>query len=236
MTWRTDALAHAMSEGMREACGLVVIRHGREIYWPCRNVADTDEHFLIAPADYVAAEDAGEVIAVVHSHPGAPATPSEADRAGCEASRLPWHIVSTPCGHWYTIEPRGFTAPLVGRVFQHGTVDCYSLIRDWYRQERGVVLPDFHRAGEWWLRGESLYLDHFGTAGFVEWAGAPEVGDVLLMQILSPVPNHGAIYVGDGMVLHHLYGRLSSRDDWCGYLRKHTVKTLRYAQGNQALR
>ena len=50
----------------------------------------------------------------------------------CEASGLPWHIVGIPSEDWIRIEPTGFVAPLVGRGWSHGVLDCYSLVRDWF--------------------------------------------------------------------------------------------------------
>ena len=35
-----------------------------------------------------------------------------------------------------------------------------------------------------------------------------------------------AVYLGDGMILHHLYGRLSSRDVWGGYYQHVTTHVL----------
>lgn len=236
MTWRDRAIEAARQAYPREACGLVVVTNGKVRYWPCRNIAEGDEHFAIEPEDYAAADDAGEIIGVFHSHPDAGAEPSEPDLAGCEASGLTWHIFGMAGGAWREVEPSGYKAPLVGRQFQHGTMDCYTLIRDWYAQERGVTLPDYKRSQDWWHKGENLYLDNFQSAGFVEVSQGIEVGDILLMQIESPVPNHAGIYVGDDTILHHLQGRLSSRDLWDGLLRSKTVKVLRYAAGNQALR
>lgn len=227
MAWRSDALAHALREMPRESCGLVIVRKGREVYRPCRNLAQGADQFTIDPDDYEAAEAEGEIIAVVHSHPNISPEPSQADLVGCEASGLEWHIVNVPTGAWYSFKPSGYVAPLVGRVFSHGQLDCYAIVRDWYKQQRGIDLPDFVRHDDWWLRGENLYLDNFARAGF-ETCIALHEGAVLLMQIGSPVPNHAAIYLGDDMILHHLQGRLSSRDVYGGYWRKCTVRTLRY--------
>lgn len=228
MTWRDAALAHAMAELPREACGLLIIRKGREVYRPCRNIAAGDDQFTIAPDDYEAAEAEGEIVAVVHSHPYIPATPSQADLVSCEATGLEWHIVSVPNGAWHSFRPSGYVAPLVGRVFSHGVLDCYSIIRDWYRQERGIELMDFQRSDGWWNRGENLYLANFGRAGF-KVCDDLHVGAVLLMQIGGPVPNHAAVYLGDDQILHHVQGRLSSRDIWGGYWRKHCTHTLKYS-------
>lgn len=222
---------HAQAEYPREACGLIVVAKGRERYVPCRNVAKGSEHFVLPAEDYAAAEDIGEVVAVVHSHPDAPATPSEADLVSCEASCLPWHILSWPADDLRTIEPTGYEAPLVGRQFAHGVLDCYTLVRDWYQRNRGITLPDFPRRDDWWKHGEDLYMQHYAEAGFMrlEKQDEPELpGDVILMQLRSSVVNHAAVYLGDGLLLHHVHGRLSSRDVYGGYWREITRCVLRY--------
>lgn len=226
------ALAHAADEFPREACGLLIVQKGRETYIPCRNIGVGTDQFVIHPEDYVRADRLGEIVGVFHSHPHLPADPSQADKVACEASGLPWFIVSYPSGQWHETQPSGYMAPLVGRAWAHGVLDCYSVIRDWYRAERGIDLPNFDRFDEWWKRGQNLYLDNFGSVGF-EALGAVqsqdmEVGDVLLMQVASPVPNHAAIYLGDGLILHHLQGRLSSRDVYGGYWQKITTHILRH--------
>lgn len=225
--WRADALQHALRDAPREACGLVVVRKGREVYRACRNLAVQTDQFVLCPDDYAAAEAEGEVVGVVHSHPNASPLPSQADQVSCEATGLEWHIVNVPTGAWHSFKPTGYVAPLVGRVFSHGVLDCYAIIRDWYKQERGIVLMDFERHDGWWGKGQNLYLDNFGKAGFQR-CDTVHDGAVLLMQIGSPVPNHAAVYLGDNMILHHLQGRLSSRDIWGGYWQKHTTHILRY--------
>lgn len=232
--------AHAAEAYPRECCGLVLVVKGRERYLPCTNAAQGTEHFVLPAEEYAAAEEQGEIIAVVHSHPNAPAAPSQADLVSCEASGLQWHIVrvdlvddAPSAGELVTIEPSGYVAPLVGRQFSHGVLDCYQLIVDWYAQERGVTLKQFARADEWWNDGKSdLYTAGFPQAGFVKLPeDAPlKAGDVILMQIRARngVPNHAGIYLGDGLMLHHLYGRLSSRDLYGGYYLENTRAILRY--------
>lgn len=221
---------HAAADYPREACGLVIVAKGRERYVPCRNIAGGTEHFILTAEDFAAAEELGEVVAVVHTHPDAPATPSEADLVACESSGLPWYILAWPADDLRVIEPVGYQAPLVGRQFAHGVLDCYALVRDWYRRERGIDLPDFPRRDGWWHEGEDLYMRQYADAGFVAVSqDTPELrGDVILMQVRAPVANHAAVYVGDGLMLHHLHGRLSSRDVYGGYWQEITRCVLRY--------
>lgn len=226
------ALEHARQEQPREACGLLVVVRGRERYWPCRNIGVGSDHFVLDPGDYAAADDAGEIVGVVHSHIGIPPQPSQADRVGCNQSGLPWFIVNPQTEEWGQLEPDDYRPPLVGREWCHGVLDCYSLVRDWYAQERGVELRNYPRTDEWWLHGQNLYLENFEREGFRD-LGEDEplvVGDLLLMQLGSPVPNHAAVWLGDNQILHHVQNRLSSRDVYGGWFRKCTTHRLRYAQ------
>lgn len=245
--------AHAVAEYPRECCGLVVMRDRRETYRPCRNLASGNDHFVMSPEDYAEAEDAGRITAIIHSHPDMPASPSEADRVACEATGLPWFIVAVARnetgevvgGDLAGFAPEGYSAPLLGRPFAHGVLDCYSLIRDWYARERGVVLPNFRRDDGWWEPGQEgdLYMDHYAEAGFRPLVSGEQIetGDVVLMQIRSDRANHSGVFIGStglqeepglfpvpDALLHHLYGRDSERVVYGGYWREATRLVLRY--------
>jgi proteasome lid subunit RPN8/RPN11 len=213
----------------RESCGLVIVEKGKEVFVPCKNLSELDDQFILDPFDYVRAESQGEIVRIIHSHVYIPPKPSEADKVACEASGLPWSIISIPNGDWFHLEPAGYKAPLVGREWAHGLLDCYSIIKDYYKDVVGIEIPDFHRDFEWWEKGQDLYSENFAKAGFYE-VPHSEIRrhDVLLMQIGSKVINHGAIYLGDEKILHHLHRRLSGRDVFGGYFKKHTIKVLRH--------
>lgn len=236
MELREEAYQWAKSQMPKEACGVVIIEKGKEVFIPCRNDSPINDAFVMNPDDYANAEDRGEIVRIVHSHVFLSPEPSDTDLVSCEVVGLPWSIVSVPNGIWKDINPSGYKAPLVGRQWCHGLLDCYSLIRDWYSQELGIELVDFERDFEWWNKGQNLYVENFKTAGFFEVdLENVQKHDVLLMQVASPVVNHGAVYLGDDLILHHLHRRLSSRDVFAGYWRRNTVKVLRH-ENYQALR
>lgn len=210
---------HAENEYPREACGLVVDIGIERVYLRCRNkAAQPEQQFVMHPEDYAEAEDAGSIVAVVHSHPDSMPYPSECDLVYCNRSARPWFIVGCQNGSAdgviYGFLPDGRQVPLIGRPFVHGVQDCYEFVRDAYRQELGVVLMQFHRDDGWWKNGDvSLYEDNFEKAGFFEVPLAEiKRGDMIVMQVRAPVPNHAAFYDGDGYIMHHMYGRLSSRE------------------------
>lgn len=220
--------AHATECYPRESCGVIIVRKGRKKYIPCKNLASGNE-FLIDPLDYANAEDQGEIVKIVHSHPNVSPMPSQSDLIGCEKSGLPWMIISVPNFQVYEFEPTGYKTPLMGREFKHGILDCYTFIRDYYDQVLDIQIPDFDRTDNWWQGGDNLYLDGYEKAGFIK-VDKDDIQehDVLLMQVVSPVPNHGAIYVGDGKIKHHQVSRLSSCDVFGGWYRKIHVITLRH--------
>ncbi len=235
----TDSLAqHAQACMPRECCGLVVRLAGGGLqYLPCDNVAAGNEgqdRFEIAPAQYAAAEDAHDIVAICHSHPNASANPSEADLVMCERTGLPWLIMGYPSQVLRLVQPQQYVAPLLGRSFHHGILDCYTLLEDYYQRTLGVTLPRFARQDNWWVpdanhQVQDLYNSQYAQAGFVEVNGPPAVHDVLLMQVRSDVLNHAAIYLGDNKLLHHLHSRLSCEDVWGGYWQRHTGKVLRHS-------
>lgn len=226
MSALSDIKHHALECYPRESCGVIIVKKGKEKYIPCKNLAPMND-FLIDPIDYANAEDEGAIIKIVHSHPNQSPLPSDADKIGCEKSGLPWLIISVPNMQVHEFAPSGYKTPLIGRSFKHGALDCYTFIRDYYDQTLNIQLPDFVRADNWWQGGENLYLEGYESAGFVRVDDMQE-HDVLLMQVASPVPNHGAIYVGSGKIQHHQVGRLSSTDIYGGWYRKiHTI-TLRH--------
>ncbi len=232
MNWKDKALLHAKQEDPKECCGLLLNIKGKERYFPCRNLAMTDHQcFIIDPEDYVKADNTGEIISVIHSHPITPPIPSQADKVSCEKSNLPWHIVNPKTEKWGYLEPCGYKAPLLGRQWVWGITDCWALVRDWYKEEKNIELKDWERPTtlEDFLHNP-LFETCATTTGFRELEPNEKLenGDVLLMSILHPTLNHVALFF-DGDVIHHLTDRLSCRESYSEWLLKCTGKRYRYA-------
>ena len=233
MNWRDQALVHAKDQDPKESVGLLLNIKGKQRYYPCENLAITNhQEFILNPEDYVKADNLGDIIAVIHSHPFCSPDPSQADKISCEKSNLPWHIVNPQTEEWAYLEPSGFKAPLLGRRWVWGVTDCWSLVVDWYREKRGIELKDYERnmsPDDFLL--DPLFEDYAWRTGFRELRidETLEDGDVLLMSIMHPTLNHVAIFT-EGMVLHHLTDRLSCREPYSEWLLKCTGKRYRYAQ------
>jgi proteasome lid subunit RPN8/RPN11 len=243
----SDIYAHADAENPRECCGVVIAGPGARRYVPLANsAAKPEEDFRISAEAWASAEDQGQPVCIVHSHPGQSARLSGADRVSLEATELPWLIVEVregvPASHLVHL-PTGYQAPLIGRPFHHGVLDCYTLVRDYYKREMGIELLDYERPDNWWNEAEhDFYMEKHAENGFSE-IDASEIqqGDVVIMQVRADKANHAGIYLADGKlktesdhhpapgtILHHLYGRDSKRDLFGGYWREATRLILRH--------
>lgn len=244
-----EAIQHANACYPNESCGLLIAG----VYYPCRNDAkNPKEHFIVNSEDYANALENGDLEAVIHSHCDYPAKPSDADKQGCLESDVPWGIISVSdkgykAHAWF--RPEDFSdAPLVGRAFYHGVHDCLAVILDYYKRELGIDLGSFDREDNWWNEGKDLYRELLPRSGFRKInpsVDGHKTGDVVLMQIRSPVPNHAGVFLEDGklgsetcvdtvpcVILHHMYGQLSRRDVYGGYYLEKTVSVWRYDPSN----
>ena len=234
MTWKNIALKHAKEDAPHEACGLLAVYKGKEKYFPCKNLAeDLEDQFIIDPDDWVKAEDAGEIVAVFHSHPNHPPIPSQADLASCEYLDLPFYIVTPEPEQWNYFEPSGYKKGLIGREWVWDIQDCWSLITDWYKEKKNIQIKH-------WKRPKSpedfeknpLFEYGLPIVGFNEIDDSVEleVGDVLLMNSYKNTLSHVALYVGDQTILHHCQKRLSCRETYDQKYIECTKKRYRYAQ------
>lgn len=218
--------ADAVARYPQEACGLVIDGEG---YVPFPNVAaDPEQDFDmgLAGAERIVA---GGVLAVVHSHPDGPDHPSAEDMRQQLLSGLPWGLVITdgegasePFFWGDGVIP---DVPLVGRPFRWGPTgtdgrgDCCALLRDYYRRERGLLIGEQPRDGAWQQESPTLYDEGWMRAGFkpVNLDDLPPGGTMLFTIRHRGLPNHAAIWLGDGRILHHQEGRLSCEEflsDW----------------------
>lgn len=236
-------VATIQEEGARaypnEACGLVIKKGKRQVLVTCKNAsASPQTHFLIGALERAAITNEGEIVGVWHTHVEASSRPSVVDRAACEDEGVPWYIVGvfkTPDGFSYSemsiTTPSGFELPYLERPYAFGVLDCFSLVRDFYKRDMGIEIEDGPREEGFWRKGMNPFGEGWEERGFVRLTKReePQVGDIFLIQTTDfGVPDHIAVYIGNDVILHHCHMKLSRRDIYGGYWQKHTTHHLRH--------
>jgi len=206
-----DILLHLNQEYPREGCGIVLNKRGTLEYVPCENVAEGDEEFKISAQDYIRASLKGDIHAIVHSHPDGSCEPSEADINASNFLGIPYWIYSVPYNKEYIYSPEKLAKPLLGKTYEFGKNDCYSLTRDYYYTKLGITLPSIPFEDNFWEKGINYFDDLQHTFGFVT-VEEPKEHDMIIFNVMSDIPNHCGIYIGEDNFLHHAVDRLSCRE------------------------
>ena len=215
--------AHALEAFPEEALGAVFGSRDRPLYRPVKEVADDSRAGFRVEAAVLRRMEAvhGALLALVHTRSSTAGEgkdadpllfiPSAAEMRAQAALAVPFGVVvcnRSRCVDRFWFGDQCPTLPLLDRPFRHGVTDCYSLARDWYRTRRGVLLPDYPREWNWWVAGLDMYGTGFGEAGFLRIdPGDAREGDSVLFRIRSKVPNHAAVLLDGGWMLHHTAAR-----------------------------
>ena len=117
---------------------------------------------------------------------------------------------------------------LIGRQWQYGKFDCYSIIRDYFALLQ-IDLPDYKRP-ESFETCKSIFLNDANKLNFRKVdINERKPNDVLIMKIWTKEPMHGAILLEGDYILHQKFESLSCSEYYNHYYRKRTVGCFRYA-------
>ena len=219
---------HFDTEYPREACGIIGVVKGKKRWFPCKNVAESEEDFILSSEDWFEVKRQADILAIVHNHIDNSNQPSENDVNSCNALGIPYYIFSYPGLELNIVEPEKRFNPLVGREYKFGVNDCFEAMRDWLGSE-GIKIPK--RAAfedDWWLKG----LDYFTEEIISEWGfkkvKIPQKNDLLVFAVESSIGNHCGVYLGNDLFFHHAENRLSCRESLYPFWSKHIIGIYRH--------
>ena len=220
-----DILEHFKKEYPREGCGIISIVKGKKRWFPCTNVAEDDNDFIIDSQEYLKLKRTTDIVAIVHSHPDTSAEPTKTDIKYCNALGIPYYIYSYPEMELEVLEPTNNTVSLYGRNYEFGVTDCFEALRD-YLLVQGIEIPlRMPFEDDWWKKG----LNYLTEEIIAEWKHKPvplaevQENDVLVFNVNAEVGNHLGVYIGNECFYHHAEKRLSCRESlyplWHQYLK-----------------
>lgn len=212
--------AHARRCFPRECAGVVARVNGAARYVEIEALRSDQDHVRFREDDVLGY--GGDLLALCHSHTHvdpAAVYPNFPSRQDMEA-QIAW---DRPCGllvagRDHVSEPRWWgdgtpRPPILKRGFWWVFEDCYELIRDVYREQRGIRLKQFAREWGAWKpsavhpHGFSGYVEHYRAGGFVE-VEKPQAWDLGVMRAgfgeahRNPLC-HAGVVLPNGEFLHH---------------------------------
>ncbi len=113
-----------------------------------------------------------------------------------------------------------------------GRDDCLETVRWFYDKNFGIKIKNYARPHDWKSNDLDLIRLCYAAEGFdtiTDWKVADlRPADLLAVMIGESNPNHLAVYLGEGEILHHLYGQFSRVDPWRDFWRNQTAFILRH--------
>lgn len=163
---------------------------------------------------------------------------SEKDIELLNASGFPFLKVCMPKGRFKLLYPLAYrdNMPWEGRPWFEGNSDCYRLALDYYRKElgihvRAVPTPPNYTVMMAQYAMNNLFMENWESSGF-EQVMLPEDGDALLIKsglATFDGPDHVAVFLEGGKMLHHFRNRLSVIQDYSPMWREKTLMVLRHS-------
>jgi proteasome lid subunit RPN8/RPN11 len=201
---------HAEYEKPNEACGLIY-KSGEFIdIYPCKNISsEKKEHFELNPFDYLKAANRGKIVGMYHSQKDI--NPSVLDYVVSSGHKMYSVVYSYENDTFVEINEGAIKyAKYIGRPFELGKQDCYSLIMDFYKQEYGIILNNYFRDDKKFEQEPDIIRNNYQKEGFEEIKVEDlQIGDAIVFGLVKTSP-HVGIFIGNNLFLHHERAKYST--------------------------
>jgi proteasome lid subunit RPN8/RPN11 len=230
---KNDIKNHALEKPKEEVCGIIFLNERFEpAAVKCRNThPDPESSFKISLDELYFVKNKYKILALYHSHPNSPATPTPCDVNNSEENGYPMYIYSVSEDSFYLYRPAAdFIRPLKGRPFAMDVNTCLTCVLDYFAQKYGppkqgslknFVVPNDIKSANNKILEIAKNSHKFCPVKLeeVDIKSPIEQDDVLVMNPgLTHAPYHLGVISKQGMILHHILGQLSTegelRDLW----------------------
>ncbi|OAT38668.1 NlpC/P60 family protein [Proteus myxofaciens] len=210
-------------------CGVLSLDDDKSEFKPCVNTSPTPEQGAMMDADLLGSlRHSHEITHVICSVPDALSRDVSDYQAMSDRDSLPYLLVLWPSLQSLTIFPQT-ELDYENRPYIYGKYDCYSLIRDYFLREEGIVLNDYPREVYSLDPEKNIFEIQAPEEGFVKIEDTSlQSGDMLIFNLPSTRLQHAAIYMGNGQMLHHLPPGLSCREAYSEKWKKRTSSVWRH--------
>jgi len=202
-----------------ENCGLLVQKDQKYQFIKCINTSkDKKNNFSISPVDYIKAKSIGNIIYCCHSHlkNGSFSNQDITNSFNNKINYLLYNLKEDKFYYFDIIKYDKYKKYL-NLEFELGKNDCGNLIYNFYKNELNIEVPTkpiFNTKCYIELKNNNLHIwdkkiynkncDLFDCINFKSFENLKEY-DILLFNDKNKIPVHGAIYLGQNLILHQMY-------------------------------
>lgn len=123
---------------------------------------------------------------------------------------------------------------LLGIPYKAGVQDCYGLAIRYYHDVFGVQIVNAARPEGWWDEPSmdliNQFISHDGWENIGVNTRNLKIGDGLVFSLINGKANHVGCYVGNGMFIHHVFGRFSCEDPLVDKWRNRLLMIIRHPE------
>lgn len=196
---------------------------------------------MLDPLDYLKYSDNGKIIGFYHSHPVGNDF-SQLDKHNSSAHNLPLVLYHIPSDNFKIFDNDISKNQYIGRPFVFNSMSCFSFIRDFYREEFSINIPNFHESGIPYLNKSidkakirksmdiiSDIFDNLSKYDFEEAIEPLKYGDIICIHSSGLVfPIHFLIYIDNNEILHHKYNSYSTVEQYGSEYKSKVYKIFRH--------
>lgn len=224
----------SLEDSPNETCGFIVEENNEFKCIPTTNIAKNKQiNFEISGIDFLNIKSRYNIIAIYHSHTNDFEEFSEQDKICAEAMSCDLILYFIKDDAFKVYEPfNKKNNTYIGRYFQLGKYDCFSLIEDFYKKEKKIEFKydkTFYSQSLENMNIENEMLKFYESNGLKQ-VSITEIKphDILLMDTFSfNKAKHFAIYLGDNKILHQPLFGFSKIDNYCNFYKRRTSYAFR---------
>lgn len=201
---------HSVEEYPNECCGFLIDGEKSICIFRCNNVIEGEDkknNFAIDGKDYLKASRSGEILAVYHSHDSD--FFSDTDKKNSIHNKIPYVVFSRQSKKISIFDPFVEKQEIIEQPFLLGQRDCYTLVRDHYKNKLNIELENFLRGEGWDKKNPNLMLECAEKQKMDIIFDISSIEELKKNDILVIGWKHLCIYLGDGLIIHRKRNRNS---------------------------
>lgn len=223
---------HALENLSEEICGFVVEDKNEIICIKCANAAENKSiDFQISLEDYLNAKSLYNILYIYHSHVDDSDDFSEKDKLYSNEICINYILYHLKSDTFKVYESKDLGRKYIGRFYKHKKYDCFTLIKDYCKQELNIDLKydtDFFDNASTDVNVLEEVEKYYSGNNFTKILDQNlKKNDILLLNGVNKTPNHFAVYLDDNKILHQPINSFSRIDNYCNFYKRNTVGVYR---------